>query len=178
MIKKIMLLVALFTIASMLIAGCSGKTDSSAQITLGAEYEDVVKVWGEPTRELSRIVDGHGLVYFKDDYYLAYFQEGRLASIIIQYEAAGGNVTRKVAEREAISFLPDDVKPLYDYEISLPPGTSHVYVYKSEALASMFEPGKFINADGDDESGLCITKYNFNEEGEVLGLLVAIGNNP
>lgn len=74
--------------------------------------------------------------------------------------------------------MPSDVKQLYEYEIDLPPGSSQVQVHKSEALSSMFEPGKFINIDGDDEPGLGITKYNFNEEGELLGLLVAIGNNP
>lgn len=177
--KKCILLVVLFTIVSLLIAGCSGKVNSKeGQITLGTEYEDVVKLWGEPTRELARIVDGQGLVYFKDNYYLAYFQEGRLASVIIQYESAGENVTREAAEKEARGFLPGDAKELYDYEIELPPGSSQVQVYKSAALSSMFEPGKFVNADGDNESGLCITKYNFNEEGEVFGLLVAIGNNP
>lgn len=76
--------------ASLLITGCSGKVDpKNNQITLGTEYEDVVMVWGEPTRELAKIVGGHGLVYFKNDYYLAYFQEGVWLQLLFSMRLPG-----------------------------------------------------------------------------------------
>lgn len=179
--KKYLFLMGLALIAgAILLAGCSSTEPkpTDEHITLGTEYEALTKAWGEPNHEIVKITDGHGLVNFKDDYYLAYIQEGRLASIIVQFETSGGNVTQEVAEGVAKVFLPGDADQVTDYEIDMPPGSSKVLVYKSETLASKFEPDKFVNADGDNEAGLCIVKYNFNEQGEVFRLLVAIGNNP
>lgn len=141
---------------------------------LGDTFEQLVKVFGEPTRVNTPLKDGYGWFGFKNDLLLIRLEEGRARHIGIQLDTQRMSMSEAEATEFIKTFLPPDATVVKQYDKD---EMEKVIVHHSKTLKGFFSEKKFENADGEVHPGEFDVIF-VHMDGKVDAIKIFTGDHP